>query len=125
MENPFELQPSIFVVDDEEEIAKMLAVILQMNLYNAVPYFGSVEALAAAGETTPAYLISDIGLPEMNGIDLAIAVKKDFPGCKILLFSGNADAAEMVQRAKDDGHSFELLLKPVQPKELIATLQSL
>ncbi len=35
MENPFESQPSVFVVYDELEIAKMLTVVLQMNLFNA------------------------------------------------------------------------------------------
>jgi FixJ family two-component response regulator len=125
MNSAFETQPLVFVVDDEPEIAKMLAVVLQMNLYNAVPYFESAEALAAARETPPDYLISDIDVPGMNGIELAKAVQDELRSCKILLFSGQIDAVEMVQKAKDEGHSFDLLLKPVQPKDLIAKLQSL
>jgi DNA-binding NtrC family response regulator len=125
IDNAFQTQPLVFVVDDEPEIAKMLAVVLQMNLYNAVPYFGSAEALAAARETPPDYLISDIGIPEMNGIELAISMQRELAQCKVLLFSGQIDAVEMVERAKEDGHRFELLVKPVHPKDLIATLQKL
>jgi FixJ family two-component response regulator len=48
MENPFEEQPCVFVVDDEEEIAKMFAVVLQMNLFNAIPYSDPLLALQDA-----------------------------------------------------------------------------
>jgi DNA-binding response OmpR family regulator len=47
-ENPFESRPRIFVIDDELEIAKMLTVVLHMNLFNAIAYTDPHEALDAA-----------------------------------------------------------------------------
>ena len=122
MENAFESRPKVFVVDDEPEIAKMLAVVLQLNLFDAVPYFDPVEALEAAKGTPPDCLISDVQMPEMNGIDLGIAVMAQCPDCKVLLFSGQVDAPERVQAAKEAGHAFEFLHKPVHPKVLSEVL---
>jgi DNA-binding response OmpR family regulator len=88
MENPFESQPRVFVVDDELEIAKMLTVVLQMNLFNVVSFTDPGVALESARGSAPDYLISNIGMPGMSGIDLAIAIRRDVPTCKRLLFSG-------------------------------------
>jgi FixJ family two-component response regulator len=57
MENPFEEQPCVLVVDDEEEIAKMFAVVLQMNLFNAIPYSDPRVAFEAAKRKAPDYLL--------------------------------------------------------------------
>ena len=57
MKTAFESQPRVFVVDDEEAIAKMLTVVLQMNLFNAIPYVDPLVALDAAKATPPDYLI--------------------------------------------------------------------
>jgi FixJ family two-component response regulator len=122
MENAFESRPKIFVVDDEPEIAKMLAVVLQLNLFDAVAYFDPVEALEAAKETPPDCLISDVQMPGMNGIDLGIAVMAQCPACKVLLFSGQVDAPKLVQAANEAGHAFEFLHKPVHPKVLAEVL---
>jgi len=115
----------VFVVDDEPAIAKMLAVVLQMNLLDAVAYFDPLEALEAAKVSAPDYVISDIGMPGMSGIELGIAMRAAVPGCKILLFSGQMDAMEQLGRAAAAGHEFELLQKPVQPKVLVEALMAM
>jgi CheY-like chemotaxis protein len=84
-ENPFESRPRIFVVDDELEIAKMLTVVLQMNLFDAIAYTDPHEALEAAKAAPPDYIISDIVMPGLTGIELAIRVRTEIPTCKILL----------------------------------------
>jgi len=125
MENPFESQPSILVVDDEEEIAKMLAVILQMNLFNAIPYTDPVLALEAARAKPPDYVISDITMPGMTGVELAILLRQELPACKVLLFSGQAGAAELIQEAREAGHDFVLVQKPIHPAKLVETIRAL
>jgi YesN/AraC family two-component response regulator len=67
----------------------MFAVVLQMNLFNAVPYFDSQEALDAAKQRPPDYLLTDVMMPGMDGVQLAMAVKTVAPECKMLIFSRN------------------------------------
>jgi CheY-like chemotaxis protein len=67
----------------------------------------------------PEMLITDVQLPGMSGIELAITVKRVFPDCKILLFSGQASTSELLASANRAGHQFALLTKPVHPTDLL------
>lgn len=109
----------IYVVDDEELIASTLAMILQRNGFDAVPFTLPTEALQTALETPPDLLVSDVVMPVLSGIDLAIQVKQQFPRCKVLLFSGQAGTSDLLNAAREEGWDFELLSKPVHPKEFI------
>jgi DNA-binding NtrC family response regulator len=123
--NPFKTHPRIFVVDDEPTIAKMMSVILQMNLFDAVPFSDPAAALDAARVDPPDYLISDIAMQGMTGIELAVLVQREIPSCKILLFPGQVGAGEMIQDARREGHSFAFLQKPIHPSELVKVIKSL
>jgi len=96
----------VFIVDDEHVIASTLAVILKMHGYSATFFTSPAEALAAARSRAPDLLISDVAMPGISGIDLAIQMRAQYPKCKILLFSGQAA-------------TFDLLLKPVPLTELL------
>jgi DNA-binding NtrC family response regulator len=124
-ENPFESRPRIFVVDDELEIAKMLTVVLQMNLFDAIAYTDPHEALEAAKAAPPDYIISDIVMPGLTGIELAIRVRTEIPTCKILLFSGHIGAPALIEEAKASGHSFNLVEKPIHPTKLVEAILNL
>ncbi len=113
----------VFVVDDEPIIADTLAAILNMNGYDASPFYDGEVVLAACECEIPACLISDVMMPTMNGIDLAIRVKQQMPGCRVLLFSGQAATFDMLEEARRSGFDFELLTKPVHPKDLLARLE--
>ncbi len=51
----------------------------------------------------PDYLLSDVLMPRMNGVDLAIAVRQKFLAAKIILFSGQAGISEILQRGSTEG----------------------
>jgi DNA-binding response OmpR family regulator len=125
MENAFASHPRIFVVDDEIDIAKMLSVVLQIHLFDAVPFADPAAALEAARTNPPDYLISDIGMQAMSGIELAEALHRELPACRVLLFSGLAEGAAMVEKANQAGARFAFLAKPVHPTELVAALRAL
>jgi DNA-binding NtrC family response regulator len=124
-DNPFESHPRVFIIDDEPSIANMMSVILQMNLFDAVPFEDPAVALEAARTSPPDYLISDIMMRGMTGIELALIVQREMPTCKVLLFSGQPDAPDMIAAATEQGHTFAFLQKPVHPTELVAAIKSL
>ena len=109
----------IFVVDDEPVIASSLAAILQMNGFSAKFFTCPLEALAAARSESPDLVISDVAMPGISGIDLAIHMRAQYPNCKILLFSGQAATLDLLEGARVQGYDFRLLQKPVHPSEFL------
>jgi CheY-like chemotaxis protein len=74
--------PRVFVVDDEHLIAGSLAAILNMHGYSATSFTSPLEALAAAQSRVPDLLITDVAMPGLSGVDLAILIKAECPECK-------------------------------------------
>jgi CheY-like chemotaxis protein len=114
------MRPVVLVVDDESVIADTLTQILSQSGYAAITAYDGDEALELALQTPPEMLITDVILPGMNGIDLAIKIRRIFPDCKILLFSGQAATVDLLATANGAGHHFNLLNKPIHPKDLLA-----
>jgi DNA-binding response OmpR family regulator len=110
------------VVDDESSIADTVAEILSRSGYAAVAAYDADSALEMALLNPPELLITDVILAGMNGIDLAIHVRRIFPDCKIILFSGQASTADLLAAANREGHQFVLLSKPVHPTDLLARI---
>jgi DNA-binding NtrC family response regulator len=117
--------PRIFVVDDEPIIASTLAVIFNRNGYSARCFTRPTDALTAALSDIPDLLISDVAMPGLSGVDLAIQIKARHPKCKILLFSGQAATQDLLENACNRRHDFHLLPKPVHPNELLADPETL
>ena len=112
-------RPVVLVVDDESAIADTLAEILTLSGYAAMPVYDAEEALETALLMPPELLITDVMLPGMSGIELAITMRRIFPDCKVLLFSGQAATTDLLTSAKRSGHEFTLLSKPVYPTDLL------
>jgi CheY-like chemotaxis protein len=81
--------------------------------------------LEAVRLDAPDLLITDVVMPLLSGIELAIQVRELCPDCKVLLFSGQAATAHLLDAAGANGHNFELLVKPVHPADLLAKIRSL
>ncbi len=113
-------RPVILVVDDECAIADTLSEILRRSGFNAIAAYDGPGALDAALLNPPQVLITDVVLPGMNGIDLAISMRRIFTDCKVILFSGNAATSPLMATALSAGHNFVLLTKPVHPAEMLA-----
>jgi CheY-like chemotaxis protein len=117
-------KPRVLVVDDEQVIADTLAKILDLNGYDASAVYTGTAAVESARSLKPDLVISDVIMPDMNGIEAAISIRGFLPGCKILLFSGQAATADLLENARAQGHEFEILAKPVHPSDLLAKLKS-
>lgn len=109
----------IFVVDDEEVIATSLTAILKISGFEAVAFKTLLDALNAARVEAPDLLISEVVMPALSGIELALRFKEECPSCKVLLLSGRAGTENLLQKARDRGHDFTLLSKPLHPTDLL------
>lgn len=117
-------KPKILVADDERVIADTLATILNQHGFQARAVYSGAMALEIAAGFQPDMLISDVIMPDLNGIEAAIQIRAMLPSIKILLFSGQAVTANLLEKAHARGYDFEVLAKPVHPKDLLAKLRS-
>lgn len=118
-------EPKVLVVDDERLLADTTASILRRAGFNAKTAYDGFSALEMTAAFRPDLLLTDIMMPAMNGVELAIAIRKIYPGTKILLFSGQAGITDILEDSKARGYEFPLLAKPVHPSKLIEGLRNL
>jgi len=109
----------ILIVDDERRIADTSALILEGAGYQTAAAYDGASGIARCREFQPHLVLTDVVMPGMSGIEMAIAIRSEFPRCAILLISGQAATADMLETARREGHSFELLAKPVHPNTLL------
>ncbi len=117
-------KPKVLVADDEQVIANTLAIILNQAGFEARAVYSGENALESIETFSPNMLISDVIMTGMTGIEAAIQIREKLPQCKILLFSGQAATADLLEKARSQGHEFEILAKPVHPTDLLAKLRS-
>ena len=115
----------VLVLDDEQVIANTLALILNRSGFEAHAVYTAEAAIQSARELSPDVLISDVVMDGSTGIDAAIRISEMAPNCRVILFSGQATTADLLERAKVRGYSFELLVKPVHPRALLERLNKI
>ena len=119
------MAPRVLIVDDERLIADTLARILTMAGYEASTAYDGKTALAQVETFHPALVISDVAMPELDGIRAAIQIRAAHPECHVLLISGQAATLDLIELARQQGYVFEVLLKPIQPSELLRRIRLL
>jgi CheY-like chemotaxis protein len=118
-----ERRRSVLVADDEKLIADTLVQILNASGFDAAAAYSGEEALELAPFVNPDVLIADVIMSGMNGVETAISIKKVLPRCKIILCSGQVTSEILLRKAEEQGYSFDLLFKPVHPRELLDRLE--
>src|SRR3954470_15444359 len=113
--------PVVLVVDDEPAIADTLVKILKRSGYAAEAAYDGKSALEMALLVPPELLLTDVAMPGMDGVELAIAIQRAVPDCKVLLLSGNAGIDNTALGEHHTATStFSVLAKPVHPDVLLA-----
>lgn len=109
----------VLVIDDEPRISDTLAIVFSKRGYESRVAYSAEQAIEVIAVWQPDVAIIDVGLPLMNGIDLAIVLKANYPSCRLILFSGEPSTADIAEEAARKGHVFEILAKPVHPVSLL------
>jgi CheY-like chemotaxis protein len=109
----------VLIVDDERIIADTLATILSRSGYSVKTAYEGITALQLAHAHHPSLVISDVVMPGMSGVELALTLKCTIPECKVLLFSGQAATVDLLDQARRMGHEFAIVTKPVHPTDML------
>jgi CheY-like chemotaxis protein len=115
--------PLILVADDEPIVAQTLVQILESEGYRAMSVSNGKAAVEWAQRATPDLVICDVVMPGLNGVEAAKAIKEFLPEVPIILFSGQAAAGSIVERAASEGYVFEVLAKPIKPDLLLELIK--
>ena len=112
--------PLVLVVDDELPIQKMLGILLRANGLCAAHAMTGAEAVARAAESNPALILLDLGLPDIDGIELTRRLR-DRVSAPILVISARSreqDTVEVLGAGASD-----YLTKPFANGELLARIR--
>jgi two-component system cell cycle response regulator CpdR len=102
----------VLIVDDEDSMRQLVARALAMDGHDIMTASDGAEALEILGSTDSAFdlLLTDIQMPIMDGIALALAAARDFPDLTILLMTGFADQRERASGL--NAIAYDVITKP-------------
>jgi DNA-binding response OmpR family regulator len=118
----FERPPRALVVEDDEDIADVLRRSLRLEGYDVRVAGDGVAALSAYEEHAPDVIVLDLGLPQLDGLDVARRLRAD--GDVPILMLTARDAVESRVEGLDSGAD-DYLVKPFDRQELLARLRAL
>ncbi|HWJ81129.1 MAG TPA: response regulator [Nocardioides sp.] len=112
----------VLVVDDEPQILRALRINLRARGYDVVVAANGTEALDAAATARPDLVVLDLGLPDMEGVEV-IAGLRGWTAVPILVLSGRSDSADKVEAL--DAGADDYVTKPFGMDELLARLRAM
>ncbi|MGD8740283.1 MAG: response regulator, partial [Desulfobacterales bacterium] len=111
----------IIVVDDEKRICHNVAKILSKNQYEVTQAMSAQEALEKMAKESFSLLISDIVMPEKNGLELLKMVKKEWPLTKAVMMTAYASTDTAIKAIRLG--ALDYIPKPFTPDELRSTVE--
>ena len=112
----------VLVVDDEPQILRALRITLHARQYQVITATTGDEALRAAQDEHPDLIILDLGLPDMDGVDV-VAALRTWTTVPILVLSGRMRSAAKVEAL--DAGADDYVTKPFGMDELLARVRAL
>ena len=105
------MDTTILLVDDEKGIRKVLGITLADSGYIVHTAGSGQEALQIFRKEKPAIVLTDINMPDMNGIELLQKIKQENPDTEVIMFTGQGDMDLAIQSLKHDATDF--VTKPI------------
>lgn len=111
---------SVGVIDDDSAVLDSIRMLLQANGMSANCFASAIDFLAS--DAQPDCIVSDVRMPQMNGLELQGELKKRGSNCPVILLTGHGDIEMAVQAIK--GGAFDFIEKPFDPQRLIEAVRS-
>ena len=115
----------ILIVDDDQAVRKVIARMLAQAGHDAVALSNGASALRAYREHRADLVISDMFMPETDGIEMTMCLRREFPDAKVLAMSGGGgrfDKNMMLEAASVLGAA-RILAKPFEQSDLLNLVQ--
>ncbi len=110
--------PRILVVDDEVIVLETLTLILRHAGYDVTARSSPREALTILRESGGDFVLTDMQMPYMNGLEVAHIATQLSSSCYVIILSGEALDTAFLPRV-------EVWMKPIHPQDLLTRLQEL
>lgn len=114
------MNPLILIADDEKPIRRFLRVSLEAQGYSCVEAKNGMETLSLAASHHPDIMILDLGLPDMDGLDV-IRQLRGWSGMSVIIVSARGHEREKVEAL--DAGADDYLTKPFGVSELLARIR--
>ena len=112
----------ILVVDDEPQIVKALKAYLENASYNVVTAADGKAALAVFSREKPDFVILDLNLPGLDGLDVCKAIRRD-SNVPILMLTARVEEADKLLGLELGADDY--VLKPFSPREVVARVRTI
>ena len=121
------MPPTVMVVDDDEELARLLRRLLEETGFNSVSFTDPLLAFKHFQDDPQRYwlVIADLKMPNLNGIDLAKRIRNNSSSVKILLITGFFDDEYVNGDVFKEARISKVLHKPVKLRELLGCVHEL
>lgn len=115
---------SILVVDDDDDSRAMVRTILESNGYRVEESPNGKEALERLNTYTPALVLLDIMMPEMNGYDVLVHMKQkpETQNIPVIMVTAKGDPEDLITGYKDYGVEY-YITKPFTTRQLLAGIK--
>lgn len=120
LSNDMDIKQTILVIDDEIQIRKLLEINLVASGYRVVEAETAKDGILLAASVNPALIILDLGLPDMDGLDVLKKLREWYTAPIIILSVRSLE--EDIVRALDSGAN-DYLTKPFRTRELLARIR--
>jgi len=112
---------SILVVEDNKDTQFLISTILRFEGYDTITVDNGYSALKEVKKNLPDMILSDIGLPGLNGLQVLEELKKINKNITVIMMTANSDS-EKEEKAKELG-AFEYIKKPFDNKKFLLTIK--
>src|SRR6266436_986517 len=114
--------PIVFVVDDDVSVRESLELLIRCAGWQAETFASAQEFLSRPRVLAPSCLVLDVGLPDLNGLDLQKRVAVDRTDMPIIFITGHGDVPMTVQAMK--AGAVEFLTKPFGDEVLLGAIRN-
>lgn len=122
MDSNYLKKSTLLYVEDEEEVREFLKKRLERKVKKLYVAKDGVEGLESFCENRPDFVLTDVTMPNLNGIDMAIKIREIDPKIPIIIMSAHSDTSYLLKAIEIGVHNY--LLKPIDKNKLYNTLEN-